>query len=216
MLSDGYIDRNGRFDLYNKNLEYVEFVADIISNITRIKCHIYKKYDKRFDTTGYRLTTNSSPYFKKMREIFYNSGGRKTLTKYIVDRLDFESLAHAWMCDGYMFHAKNNKKNKVQNFGFYCLEGFDKNELVLFTNRLSVLGIESKIVPFPRGYGYRPRISGVDLQRFIDNIYQFIVPCFLYKTTLYYKSMKYIDSNLQSAEQYIKSYTCTDDIVRHS
>jgi len=216
MLSDGYIDRNGRLDLYNKNEEYILFVKDVLEQITLVKCHIYEKYDARFDVYGYRLTTNVTPYFKKIRKIFYDENGVKRITKYIVDRLDFESLAHAWMCDGYMYHAMNRKENKVQNLGYFCLEGFPPEELSLFIKRLSKLSIESRLEKVDWGFGFRPKISSLFLQVFIDNIFQYVIPCFKYKTLLYYKSNKYLDSNLQSAEQYVIYYDNIEDIVRHS
>lgn len=216
MLSDGYIDRNGRLDLYNKNEDYVLYVKSILENITRTRCKVYKKYDKRFDVYGYRLTTNCTPYFKKMRDIFYMNDRKKHLSRYICDRLDFESLAHAWMCDGYMYNSVNRRENKIQNIGYFCLEGFPDVELNIFTERLLKLGIDSRLEKVAWGYGFRPKITAVSLQRFIDSIFQFIIPCFKYKTTLYYKSNKYLDSNLQSAEQYIVYYDNIEDIVRHS
>lgn len=216
MLSDGYIDRNGRLDLYNKNEEYILYVKSILENITRTRCKIYKKHDNRFNVDGYRLTTNCTPYFKKIRDIFYTDDCKKHITKYICDRLDYESLSHAWMCDGYMYNAFNRKANKIQNIGYFCLEGFPAEELNLFSDRLIKLGIESRLEKVDWGFGFRPKITSVSLQRFVDSIFQYIIPCFKYKTILYYKSSKYVDSNLQSAEQYIIYYDNIEDIVRHS
>lgn len=216
ILSDGYIGKTGRLDLYNKNIEYIQSILPYINSITRTRCSIYEKMDSRFGSIGYRLTTNSTPYFKKFRDIFYSSDGRKHITKYIVDRLDFQSLAHIWMCDGYLFHAKDYKKQKIQNIGYFCLEGFPEIELLLFINRLKELGIESRLEKVAWGFGFRPKISGKSLQKFIDNIYKHIEPCFKYKTNLYYKSNLYLDSSLQSAEQYVRYYTRIEDIVRHS
>lgn len=216
MLSDGYVDKNGRFDLYNKNEEYILYIKSVLEQITLVKCNVYRKYDKRFDVYGYRLTTNTTPYFKKIRKIFYDENGIKRITKYIVDRLDFESLAHIWMCDGYMYHAINKRKNKIQNLGYLCLEGFSSKELDLLIKKLSKLNIESRLEKVDWGFGFRPKISAQSLQLFIDNIFQYIIPCFKYKTILYYKSKKYLDSNLQSAEQYVIIYNNIEDIVRHS
>lgn len=214
ILSDGYVDKSRRFDLYNKNKEYVEYLNSYLLGITGIKTNLYTKYDERFDTTGFRIITNGSRYFAKFREIFYDVSGRKHLTSYICDRLDFQALAHIWMCDGYLFHAKNKKANKLQNIGYFCLESFTKDELGLFISRLSDLGINSRLETVPWGHGFRPKISGVDLQKFIDGIYKYIIPCFHYKTILYYKSTKYVDSNLQSAEQFVKYYKQVEDIVQ--
>lgn len=216
MLSDGHIDSHGRIDLYNKNEEYILYIKSVLENITNTRCHIYKKYDKRFNVFGYRLTTNSTPYFKKLRAIFYNEDGVKHITKYIADRIDFEALAHIWMCDGYMYHAINRQSNTIRNIGYFCLEGFPKEELDIFNKRLSELGIDARYDKVAWGRGYRLAISSYPLQRFIDNIIQYMLPCFMYKTILYYKSMWFVDSSLQSAEQYIRNYDSVEDIVRHS
>jgi len=216
IISDGYIAQGGRIDLYNKNQEYILFVKNILENITRTRCSIYKKHDNRFNVDGYRITSNQNPYFKKIREIFYDQDGKKHLSKYIVDRIDFQCLAHIWMCDGYMYHAKNKNKNKIQNIGYLCLEGFQQKELEILINRLEKMGISSRLEKVDWGYGNRIKISGKSLQIFIDGIFQYIIPCFLYKTTLYYKSSVYLDSDLQSAEQYVKYYDDVEDIVRHS
>jgi hypothetical protein len=215
LISDGHIDKNGRFDLYNKNEEYILFVKEVFENITNTRCKIYKKYDKRFNVFGYRLATNCTPYFKKLREIFYDEQGKKHLTKYIVSRIDFEALSHIWMCDGFLRHTPNHKKQKIQNLGFFCLESFPLEELKLLQNKLLSLGIESRFEVVPWGFKYRLKISAIPLQKFIDGIFQYIIPCFKYKTILYYKSMLYVDSNLQSAEQFIIFYDDIEDIVRH-
>lgn len=215
IASDGYVDERSRLALYNKNEEYILHTKSILENITGIRCHIYKAHDSRFNVDGYRLTTNVSPYFKKIRKIFYETG-RKKLTSYIVSRFDFETLAHIWMCDGYLLHHKNRKTNKIQNIGYFCLESFPKEELNKLIAKLSKMGIYSRLQKVRWGFGYRIKISGLALQKFIDDIIKYIIPCFEYKTLLYYKSRDYLDSNLQNTKQFIRIYNDIEDIVRHS
>lgn len=215
ILSDGYIDKHGRFDLYNKYESYIDLINIYLDQLTRTRYTKYRKFDPRFNVHGYRTITNGTRYFKKFREIFYQDD-KKVLTKYICDRLDFQSLAHIWMCDGYLFHAKNKREDKIQNIGYFCLESFPRDQLDLFINRLKELGIESRLESVVWGYGYRPKISGKALQIFMDKIHHYITDEFKYKTILYYKSSKYLDSNLQSAEQYVQFYEHVEDIVRHS
>ncbi len=216
LLSDGSLDKNTkRFDLYNKNREYVEYLLDTFSNLTHSSFSSKEVFDKRFNVTGYRIWSKRSKYLNKLYEIFYPNNGRKILSKYIVDRLNAEALAHVWMCDGYLEHAKNRKKDKVQNIGWFCLESFPKEELqILQKHLLKKYAVKSSLIKKPWGFGYRIRIGGGDLQRFISLVYPYIENCFQYKTILFYKR-KETALKLPNAEQYVYKYKHIEDIVRH-
>lgn len=217
IVSDGHVDlAKQRFDLYTKNREYAEYVAQVIGQISGMQVAVQVKNDKR-GYVGYRVFTRKHAYWKNLGEKFYSGKGRKELNKYVVDRIDAEALAHIWMCDGYLEHAKNRKLDKVQNVGWFCLESFPKEELQILQQRLdSEFGIDSSLIKKPWGFGYRIRIGGTGLQKFISLVYPYILDCFAYKTPLFYKTKESADMNLPSAEQYIHIYECIDDIVRHS
>lgn len=216
LLTDGSVVGK-RFSIYLRNEELIDNLYSVLETIPKIKIHKKKVHDKRFDCYGYKLWTTNSRYFDKLRGIFYPKN-RKIVTKYIADRLDFQALAYAWMCDGFLEHQKNRKSNKVQNRGWFCLEGFTKEELEILVTRLSDLGIESRLSPVEWGYGYRIQISGTALQIFIDKIYPYVLESFKYKTILYYKdkNSKYILNDLSNTEHIIREYDNVDDIVRHS
>lgn len=212
-LADAHIEPRGRFQLYSKNLEYADYVAGVLNQITGVDAHVRVKKDKR-GYVGYIVSTNCHVYFKKLREKVYQ--GRKILTDYTVSRIDEEALAHIYMCDGYTEHAKNRKTNKVQNIGWLCLEAFPKEELEILQEKLRAQwGIESSLVKKPWGFGYRIRVGGENLQKLISIIHPFILNCFEYKTILFYKEKKYV-LDLPNAGQYIRQYECVEDIVRHS
>lgn len=216
MLSDGHIEMpRGRFDFYSKEEDYAKFVYDVMSQITGISLKFYVKKDKR-GYIGYRVTSKAHPYLKKVGEKVYSS--RKELNNYNVSRVNELSLAHIWMCDGYLEHAKNRKLNKVQNIGWFCLEAFPKEELEIFQKHLDITwGIKSSLVKKPWGFGFRLRVGGDSLQKLISVIYQHVLPCFLEKKTpLYYKQKESADLSLPSAELFIREYDTTEDIVRHS
>jgi len=215
VLSDGHVDMNGfRFDFYSKHEEYAQYIYNVVSQITGMHVTFKVKHDKR-GYTGYRVFTRKHAYWKNLGEKFYN--GRKELNSYIVRRLDAEALAHIWMCDGYLEHAKNRVTNSVQNIGWFCLEAFPENELKLFqTHLVSFFGIETTLVKKPAGFGYRIRVGGENLQKFVSLVYPFILNKFLYKTELFYKKIESANTNLSNAEQYLKLYSSTEDIVRHS
>jgi hypothetical protein len=211
-LSDAHIEPKGRLHLYSEHRDYVEYIASVLNQITGVVAKVRVRNDKR-GYIGYIVDTNCHTYFKTMRKHTY--GNRKNLTKYNVSRLDVEALAHIYMCDGYTEHAKNRKANKVQNKGWFCLEAFPPDELSLLVTHLSTMGIEARLSPRPWGYGYRLKMGGDGLQKFISMIYPYLLDCFKYKADLFYKGEAYV-LDLPSAEQYIKYYDCVEDIVRYS
>jgi len=215
VISDGSIDvSNSRFDLYSKEEDYAKHVYSVLTQITGMKVTFKVKYDKR-GYTGYRVFTTKHAYWKNLGDKLYC--GRKELNKYIVDRIDALSLAHIWMCDGYLEHSKNRKLGKVQNIGWLCLESFPKEELEILQEHLQcTFGISSSLIKKPWGFGYRIRIGGENLQKFISLIYNYILTCFKYKTTLFYRQNGYVNMTLPSAEQYICNYDSIEDIVRYS
>lgn len=216
LVSDASLDKNHqRFDLYTKHHEYAEYVQLTLNKLTHTTFSSKEVFDKRFGVKGYRVWSTKSKYLLKAYNMLYLNNGRKRLSKYVVDRLDEESLAHIWMCDGYLEHSKNRKLNKVQNIGWFCLEAYPKEELQLFQDKLKELGIETSLVKKPWGFGYRVRVGGEDLQKFVSLVFPYILDCFKYKTTLFYKR-KETALLLPSAEHYVHTYDVVDDIVRHS
>ncbi len=216
LLSDGSLDKNTkRFDLYSKNKEYADYLQSVFSNLTHTKFSSMEKLDKRFGVKGWRVWSTKSKYLSNTYDKFYPNNGRKVLSPYIAKRLDAEALAHVWMCDGYLEHAKNRKKNKVQNIGWFCLESFPKEELAHLQKTLEGLGVQSSLVKKPWGFGYRIRLGGEGLQRFISLVYPYILDCFKYKTVLFYKK-KSTALELPSAEHFVREYNEVDDIVRYS
>jgi hypothetical protein len=221
VLTDGSCI-NKRFSAYCKEEEFSDHTLYILNNISGIKeVHKLKVEDARFSppALGWKVWTTNHIYFEKLNKIFYSNGTKK-VTKYIADRLDEIAFAYAWMCDGYLEHNKNRAENKIQNLGWFCLEGFAKEEQQLIVDRLQYYNINSRIVNVVfRSVKYnRIKISGIDLQKFIDMIYPHMLDCYKYKTELYYKDInsKYVLDSLSNTEHIIKQYNNVDDIVRHS
>jgi len=215
VLSDGCIDKKvDRFDFYSKQEDYAKYVYGVLEQITGMYVTFKIVKDKR-GYIGYRVFTRKHAYWNNMRKHTYSE--RKNLNTYNVSRLDEEALAHIWMCDGYLEHAKNRKINKIQNIGWFCLESFPKEELELLQKHLkNNWDIDSTLIKKPWGFGYRIRVGGLNLQKFISIIYPYILDCFKYKTSIFYKKIETADMSLSNAEQYIYKYVYIEDIVRHS
>lgn len=212
VLSDAHVESRGRYQLYSKHLEYAEYIASVLNQITGVVAKVRTRNDKR-GYVGYVVDTNCHTYFKKIHKATYST--RKELNPYNVARLDEEALAHIYMCDGYTERAKNKKRDRVQNIGWLCWEGFPKEELELFQKHLmKKWNIHSSLVKKPWGFGYRVRIGGDNLQKLMSIIYPFILDCFKYKTHLFYKGKGNVLS-LSNAEQYVEYYSTIEDIVRY-
>jgi len=190
-------------------------VYKVVQQISGVEAKFHVKHDKR-GYIRYRVTTKMHPYFKSMGGYVYDC--RKELNTYSVSRIDEESLSHMWMCDGYLEHQKNRKLNKIQNVGWFCLEGFPPEELSLLMDHMKdKWDIVSTLVKKPWGFGYRIRVGGENLQKLISVVYPNVLPCFIEKKTpLYYKKKESADLTLPSAELYVREYQCIEDIVRHS
>jgi hypothetical protein len=219
VLSDGTI-RHRRFSAYFKYEEMAKHVNEILSNISGLTVTTLKTVDTRFNppAIGYKTWTTKHPYLEKIEKLFYPDGeekGEKRITKYIADRLDVISFSYIWMCDGYLGHQKNRAKNKIQNQGWFCLEGYPPEDLELLIFSLKKLDIESRLSPVEWGHKFRILVSAHDLQKFISLIYPFVLDIYKYKTTLYYKTLDYT-IDVPNAEHIFKMYENVEDIVRHS
>lgn len=215
-MSDGCVV-DGRFDLFTKSKEYAIYVCDVLNQITGVKAKYYLKKDKRkISYWGYRVYTNRHVYFAKLEEIFYED--RKRLNTYICNRLDIESIAHAYICDGTIEHNINPASKSIQNIAYIFLLKYPKEELDILLIKLNKLDIRPRLVtkPSAHGYKYYLKFSGLELQKFISKIYQYIPEDFKYKTKLYYKTLSKVDVSLPNTERFIVIYNKPEDIVRHS
>lgn len=220
ILSDGSLNkrqRNARFDFYNKVKEYSEYLQKVLSYIPNLNPTLYEKYNKRYDVKGYRVFTKTHRYFTKLYDSFY-CDNKKVLTKYILRRIDEESLAHIWMSDGMLHFMKHPERNSVQTCGYFCLECFSKEELTEFCKMLKLkFDINARLKKVRWGKGWRVKVSGYDLRKFISIIYPFILPSFLYKCNLYYKNEKILEEKLNNTEQFLtiyKNLSEIEDIIR--
>lgn len=217
LITDGSLSKtSNRFDVFNKNKEFIEYLSKVLEKVPGLRFSTKEVFDKRYNrVTGYRLWSTKHPVLTKIYDKVYGIG-RKELNSWCVSRIDAEALAWMWMCDGYLEHAKNRKENRVQNIGWFCLESFPEDELIILQKHLeSKFGIKSSLVSKPWGYGKRIRIGGEDLQKLISLVYPFTLDCFKYKTVLFYKNKKEQNLKLPNAEQYLVEYTDIEDIVRH-
>lgn len=214
LLSDGNLNKtpnSARFDFYNKQETYVDYMFEVFQQLTGSNPVKNERFDKRFNSKGYRVFTKTSRYFSKLYQIFYLNTEKK-ITTYVLNRLDEESLAHIWMCDGMLHFKWDKSKDKVQIHGYFCLESFSKEELLEFIKFLNLkYNIHASLLQVKWGKKYRIMLTGENLRKFISLIYDYVLPCFKYKCNLYYKNDD-VMINLSKAEHFITIYKKLDEI----
>lgn len=213
ILTDAYLDKANRFVLSSKSIDFRNHCASLFASFpnSEKKVWLHSYEDKRFDTITHIMSASYPAYSIKFREWVYPTG-KKELLKIAVDKLDERALAYMWMSDGYLEHAKNKQRDKIQNVGWFCLEAFEKEQLEYFCSTLNTkYDLDLRLSPVIWGKGYRVKVSGMGLQKFISLIYTYITPTFLYKTKLFYRTLRYCDYSLPSAEHYLVWYETIQD-----
>ena len=219
LISDGHLSKtpkSSRFDFYNKQKEYSEYIFKVLNNITNSGVILNEKNDKRFNTKGYRVFTKTHRYFDKLYSLFYKNS-EKILSVEILKKLDEEALSHIWMCDGMLHFNWKKQRNDVQIHGYFCLESFSKKELEDFIKMLKIkFDIEASLLKVIWGKGWRVKLGGKNLRKFISIIYPYVLNCFKYKCQLYYKNSDIL-KELSNTEQFVtvyKNLSEIEDIVR--
>lgn len=213
LLTDGSLSKSKRFSVASKSIEFRDHCASLFASFPNSEKKIWLNsyYDKRFKTTTYSMAANYPAYFEKFKEWVYPKG-IKELLPITVEKIDERALAYMWMGDGYLKHSINRKENKLQNVGWLCLEAFDKDQLKYFCEVINEkYQLDFRLSPVIWGKGYRVKMSGMGLQKFISLVYPYITETFKYKTKLFYRSLKYCDYSLPSAEHYLVWYQDIQD-----
>jgi hypothetical protein len=223
LLSDGSLDKRNRFSVSSKYPDFRNHIGNLFNQFPNSSNKVwYNDYlDKRFNVYTYRVVATYPAYFAKFRDWCYPNR-EKELTALVSNKIDARALAYMWQCDGFLEHVKNRKKDKIQNIGWFCLESFEEKQLRYFCDCMNEkYSLDLKTVIVNNGRRRVPRIktSGTGLQKLISLMYPYITETFQYKTKLFYKTERYFDGSLPSAEHILVLYNTIqeyEDIVRYS
>lgn len=180
----------------SKNLDYLKEVKSIFEMIEGVKCKIteHNKVSKNKTYTLYRLVTNSTKYFKKLRDILYDNKRIKLFPKETIDTFNDISLLLLYLDDGTLrvrFYENSNKRREARIS--FCLDSFTVDELNYFRQYLkSKYDIDSHIYRhsknLPINRGFRVWLNTINTEKFMSiiNKYYECVPSMQYKFTKYY------------------------------
>ncbi len=180
----------------SKNLDYLKEVKELFELIPGVCCSI-KEHNKKTKDKLYslfRLTTNSTEYFRELREILYDSNRTKLFPKEAIDKFNDLSLLLLYLDDGTLrmrFYENSNKRRESRIT--FCLDSFTLEELSYFRQYLkrkynidSHIYRHSKNLPINRGF--RVWLNTLNTEKFMTIIDKFYdcIPSMQYKFTKYY------------------------------
>lgn len=166
------------------NLDYIEWVADVLSNITGVQ---YKEVPD-YNTDGYnrapliRLWTQVHPFFNKIHDRVY-TGKYKGIDPHALKLLDWEALAILYMCDGGLYVDKPNKKKGLVNPSYNVnlhMKRLSYGDLFILKKALKEkLDLEWNICKHNKYFFLRMRCKDVD--KFMEGVLPYMKPSFYYK-----------------------------------
>lgn len=180
----------------SKNLDYLKEVKGIFEMLDNTTCSI-KEHNKTTSTkvyTLYRLTTNSTRYFKEVRDILYDTNRIKKFPKEVINTFTDISLLLLYLDDGTLrvrFYEGTFKLRDARVT--FCLDSFTYEEMKYFQQYLlekynikTSIYRHSKNMPLNRGF--RIWANTENTRRFMDiiNKYYECIPSMQYKFLKYY------------------------------
>lgn len=166
-------------NMRKENLDYVQWVADTISNLTG-----YNIYDRKdYNTDGYkrepqvRLQSNRHPYLTKLRNRLYINN-HKVIDPHMLTMMDAEALAIIFMCDGGSY-LDTRPKTPHANIKLHT-KGFSYADNMALSKAIySSVGIRTNV---NKHYNYYMlSVKSADINKFIDVVTPHVLPSFMYK-----------------------------------
>lgn len=180
----------------SKNLDYLREVKELFESLNGVICTIkeHNKVTEDKTYTLYRLTTNSTKYFKELRDKIYDNNRTKLFPKELIDKFNDLSLLLLYLDDGTLrvrFYENSNKRREARVT--FCLDSFTLEELNYFRKYLkNKYAIDSHIYRHsknsPLNRGFRIWLNTMNTEKFMSIINKFYecVPSMKYKFTKYY------------------------------
>lgn len=205
ILADGYLQKERKCSYKDKtyleithtskNLDYLKAVKEIIellpNTVCSIKEHNKNTVDKKYFL--YRLTTNSTIYFKELRDMLYKNN-EKIFPKEVIDNFNSLSLLLLYLDDGTLRVRYYEGTSKLREARVtFCLDSFTYSELLYFKQFLyKKYGIKSKLYRhsknLPIDRGFRLWTNTENTKKFMEIIDKYYnkVPSMNYKFLKYY------------------------------
>jgi hypothetical protein len=177
---------NARYSLTQTadHKDYVEWQADILSNITGVKLWQREAWVDGIGTkrksTMY-LKSRSVPLYTDIRNRYYLNG-RKVVSPHDLKLMDWQSMAIWFMDDGSTDLKVGIKKDYIRIV--LCTDNFSYGDCLLLRNFVKErfnIGFDIISINTKSGVKYRMKTSKENAVAFLDGIAPFVFPSFHYK-----------------------------------
>lgn len=179
-----------------KNLDYLKAKKELFELLPNTICSIkeHNKVTENKTYTLHRLTTNSTQYFKVLRDLLYTENRIKLFPKEIIDSFNNLSLLLLYLDDGTLRVRYYQGTNKIREARVtFCLDSFTFQEMQYFQKYLKQkYDIDTKIYRHSKNMelnrGYRVWMNTTNTTKFmkiIDEYYN-AVPSMNYKFLKFY------------------------------
>lgn len=206
ILADGSIQKEKTVSYKNKtyieithtskNLDYLKSIKELFEMIPEVKCSI-KEHNKKGNKKTYelfRLTTNSTAYFKELRDILYDNYRVKKFPKEVIDNFNEISLLLLYLDDGTLRVRYYEGTSKLREARVsFCLDSFTYDEMKYFQKYLKDkynidTGIYRHSKNMPLNRGYRIWMNTANTRKFMEviNKYYDCIPSMQYKFLKFY------------------------------
>lgn len=190
MGDGGVYSQNGKtfnfiMNMREQNLDYINWVKDVLSELTEVKIELQPDYN----TDGchrqplVRLWTKNHPFYAKLHDRIYTDK-YKGIDPHALKLLDYEALAILYMCDGSLYIDSPEKSNKGLVNNSYSVNlnmkrlGYG-DQLLLKKAFKDTLDLEWNINRHNKYYYLRLRSK--DVHKFMGGVRPYILPSFNYK-----------------------------------
>jgi hypothetical protein len=194
ILGDGHLDHGvskRAFRIKSINLDFLyKIQSDLAFSDFKISIKEFPSWIGK-DGTHHKpygeLFIKSHPYFSKIYHHFYDDFGKRIISKWALENLDWNGFANWFMGDGYIIKVGKESGNIVDRRVEICTDRYSQKD-VLYLSKYLENKFQYKITPVKRNpTRFRVRIHLKNAQDFLFNISPFIVPSFFYKLDLAYE-----------------------------
>jgi hypothetical protein len=175
-----------------ENKDYIDWVVDVISNVTSVSCKERKMSNRDGFTRKpqFTVTSKSHPIFTKIREQVYTEN-YKGISSHYLKLIDGEALAILYMCDGNLFIEKPGRVPRLLNDSYNVtlnLKRLSEGDLILLKKILKVkFNLDFNILKQGK-YRYL-RLRCKDVLAFMHLVSPYILPSFRYKLIPSYRTI---------------------------
>ena len=192
LLGDGCIRKPTKAGTCNfvlhhsaKQKEYFFSKLALLEEVSHVKTNYWEKshFSKKNQKTYYSIygQSNFLNYFKKLRDVFYNSEGTKIVTETILKKLTPLGLALWWMDDGCLY-VKRHKNSTIERRAFLSTCSFTEEEHVLIKQYFfSRWNLNVTIRQHPKTKYRYISFPVEDFKKFVEIIKEHVVPSMQYK-----------------------------------